>query len=465
MRRFPLSLRWMVGAVLVCSAGRMLVWAEDRPSDNPPAAVANADAPIEPDDSGQTTSPTEAIERAIRFYQKRIELHPKVALNYIHLANQLVRKAKDHGDEACYPLAEQALDHALKLRPHDHEALFAMAGVKCSRHQFREGLASAKKVLEQDPSHLEALAVVGDAQMELGEYDAAAISFGDIAKRIKTPAPGLWVRQAHLAEVRGQTEVALELLQRAAVDVLDGKEAQELTPQRVWYQVRLGHFYLDHGRLNEANKQFEAAVAAQPGYFLALAGLAELRTAQGRYDEALAAYRRTIAVTPDPIFYMAVGDIHAKLGQADEARREYEQAEKLILDSDATPAEYSRELSLFYSHRNLKPERALELAKTDLSFRQDLHAHDTLAWALYRNGQFAAAAAAIEKALEPGTHEARLHYHAGLIHQKLGHADKARTHLEQALATNPQFGVLEADDARLVLSQLPVKPTADATRR
>lgn len=465
MRRFSLSLPCVVGAVLACSVSITLVRADDPAPGNRPAAIANEASSDELEDSGNPEPPTASIERAIRFYQKRIERKPKVALNYIHLANQLVRKAKDHGDEACYPLAEQALHEALKLRPNDREALFALAGVQCSRHQFREGLASAKKVLEQDPTHLEALAVIGDAQMELGDYDAAAVSFGEIAKHVKQPAPGLWVRQAHLAEVRGQTETALELLQRAVADVVEGKEVPELTPRRVWYQVRLGHFYLDHGRLDEANKQFEAAVAAQPGYFLALAGLADLRTAQGRYDDALAAYRRTIDVTPDPIFYMAVGDIYAKLGHVDEARREYEQAENLILDSDATPAEYSRELSLFYSYRNLKVERALELAKTDLSFRQDLHAHDTLAWALYRNGFFAEAAVAIDKALEQGTKEARLHYHAGLIHQKLGHTEKARTHLEQALATNPQFGVLDAGEARLVLSQLSAKPTVDATRR
>ncbi|HLQ43119.1 MAG TPA: tetratricopeptide repeat protein, partial [Planctomycetaceae bacterium] len=238
-----------------------------------------------------------------------------------------------------------------------------------------------------------------------------------------------------------------------------GNEGQRLAPRTVWYQVRLGHFYLDHGRVDEANRQFEAAVAALPDYFLALAGLAEVRAAQGRYDDAIAAYRRTIAVAPDPIFFMAIGDIQTKLGHADEARKEYEQAEKLILESNATPAEYSRELSLFYSQRNLKPERALELAKTDLTFRQDLHGHDALAWALYRNKLYSEAAEAIEQALRWGTKEARLHYHAGMIRLRLGQTDRAREHLEQALAINPQFSVLDADEARRVLDELPKKPT------
>ena len=465
MRRSSTSLRCALGALLACAGGHSPALADDAVPGKAPAAVSTEAPSAETKDSAEPQSPTASIDRAIRFYQKRIERHPKVALNYIHLAHQLVRKAKDHGDEACYPLAEQALNEALKLRPHDREALFALAGVQCSRHQFREGLQSAMQVLKQDPTHDEARAVIGDAQMELGDYDAAEASYREIEQQFTQPAPGLWVRLAHLAEVRGQTEAAHELLSRAVKDVIDGKDVEELTPRKVWYQVRLGHFYLDHGRLDDARKQFESAVAAQPAYFLALAGLAELRTAQGLFDEALTAYRRTIEVAPDPIFLMAIGDIHARLGHADEARRQYEQAEKLILESDATPAEYSRELSLFYSHRNLKPERALELAKTDLTFRQDIHAQDALAWALFRNGLFNEAAEAIDKALQPGTKEARLHYHAGLIRHQLGQTDKARAHLEQALATNPQFGVLEADDARRVLEQLTVKANSAATRR
>ena len=456
---FP-SLGCLIAAMLACVASSSPTFADDPVLGQSAAAIADETPALEPPDTAEPESPTASIERAIRFYQARVERHPKVALNYIHLANQLVRKAKDHGDEACYPLAEQALQAALKLRPNDREALFALAGVSCSRHQFREGLGFAKQVLEQDPSHMEAMAIVGDAQMELGDYSAAEASYGKIEQLFKQPAPGLWVRQAHLAEVRGQTAVAQELLIRAVQNVVEGQEVSERTPRKVWYQVRLGHFYLDHGRLDDANTHLESAVAAQPKYFLALAGLAELRTAQGRYDEALAAYGRTIAVVPDPIFFMATGDIHTKMGRTEEARRDYESAEKLILESDATPAEYSRELSLFYSHRNLKSARALELAKTDLTVRQDIHAYDSLAWSLYRNGRFDEAAEAIGKALQPGSKEARLHFHAGLIHHQLGQLVEARTHLEQALATNPQFGVLEADEARRVLATLPAKPTS-----
>jgi len=422
-----------------------LVSADDMPDDK---------EEIVKEEAGTTESPLESVDKAIRFYQRRIEQHPKSVLSYIHLANHYVRKAKEFGDESCYELAQESLENALKLSPNDPQALLVISTVYCSRHQFRSGLEAAKRSLELNPSSYESMAVVADAQMELGEYDAAESTLNTIARSVKSPAPGLWVRQAHLAEIRGQTDDARQLLSQAATEVLKGKKGESIPSRLVWYQVRLGHFYLDHGKLEEAAQQMEAAVSSQPGYFLARAGLADLRAAQERYEEALTEYQRTIELVPDPIFHMAAGDIQARLGRVKEAQEQYQIAEKLILESDGTPAEYSRELSQFYSDRNLKPERALELAKIDLTFRQDIHGHDALAWALYRNGHFSDAAASIEQALRWGTKDAKVHYHAGMIYAGLKRTEQAKAHLQQALMTNPRFSVLEVVEARRTLDEL-----------
>lgn len=450
-RRLVVSIS-LSAVLLVVVAPNLLVAFQPDGTGNPqkPDSRQEVDPPVPPLEAASSAA---SIDRSIKFFRQRIEKNPKIVLNYIYLANYYVRKAKDHGDESCYALAQEVLEKALELQPNDPAALFSLAHVQCSRHQFREGLATAKKALNKDPNNLDTLAVLSDAQMELGEYEAATATLAAIESKVKIPSPGLWVRQAHLAEVKGQTEVVLSLLQRAEKQARKNSQGEPST-QTAWYQIRLGQFHLEHGELEEANRLLEEAVASQPDYFMARASLADLRVKQGRFDEALAEYRRTISIAADPLFFMAVGDIHAKLGRADEARQQYEQAEKLILESGATPAEFSRELSQFYSDRNLKPERALELAKTDLTFRQDIHGHDTLAWALYRNGQFAEAAKTMEQALRWGSKEAKLHYHAGMIFWRLGQADQARTHLEHALKINSNFSLLEADEARRVLAEL-----------
>ena len=392
-------------------------------------------------------------ESPIEMFQKRIERQPGDPANYIQLAQRYTRKARETGAEECYALAEQSLKKALKLSPKDSLARLSMAGVLGFRHQFAEALKVAEAVLAEFPNELDALAAVHDAQVGLGDDIAAEKSLDQLVKRVDGPLPALWVRQAHFAELHGQDDTALKLIRQCIPVSLEGR-GDHRNPGIVWYQLRLGHQLLEMGQVEPAVSEFDDAVKRLPKYFLAVAGLAEARAAQGRFDEALKLYARTIELAPDPIFHMAVGDIHMKLGQADQAKAAYAIAEKTILDSGATPAEYSRELSLFYSERGLQPKKAVELARTDLTFRHDIFGYDALAWALYRDGQFEEAAKASQQALRTGSRNAKLHYHAGMIEHRLGHADAARKHLTHAVAHNPAFFVLDADIARQTLKEL-----------
>lgn len=392
-------------------------------------------------------------DRQIEFYRKRVDRQPEDASNYVQLASRYSRKARDTGAEELYALAEQTLKKALTVSPKDPAVRLSMAGVLGFRHQFSEGLKLAEAVYAEFPENLDALAAIHDAQMGLGDEVAAEKSLNELVKLAKGPLTGLWVRQAHVAELHGHDDEALKLLKQCIPESLEG-QGDFRSPAILWFQLRLAHQLLDMGKTEEGAAQFEDAVGRLPKYFLAVSGLAEARAAQGRFDEALKLYGKTIALCPDPIFHMAVGDIHTKLGQADQAKAAYATAEKTILDSGATPAEYSRELSLFYSERGLQPKKAVELARTDLTFRHDIFGYDALAWALYRDGQFEEAAKASQQALRTGSRNAKLHYHAGMIQHRLGHADAARKHLTHAVAHHPAFSVLDADIARQTLKEL-----------
>ncbi len=390
---------------------------------------------------------------AIEFFLNRIKAQPRSPANYVMLAQRYSRKAKETGAEECFGLAEEALKKALELAPKDLNARTMMSGVLAFRHQFAESLKLSEDVARELPGDLDALTSVHDSQMGLGDYAAARKSLDQLTKQAKGPLVGLWARQAHFAEVHGQDAEALKLMRQANALVLENA-GDYRAPSVVWYQVRLGHQLLDAGKTDEGTQVFETAVNDLPKYFLAVAGLAEARAAQGRFEDSLKLYAATIELAPDPIFFMAVGDIHTKLGAADKAKAAYDTAEKTILESGATPAEYSRELSLFYSERGLQSKKAVDLARTDLTFRRDILGHDALAWALYRDGQFEAAAKAIEQALRTGSTSAKLHFHAGMIQLRLGQKEAAKKHLAHALAVNPQFSVLDADVARKTLQEL-----------
>lgn len=53
-----------------------------------------------------------------------------------------------------------------------------------------------------------------------------------------------------------------------------------------------------------------------------------------------------------------------------------------------------------------------------------------------------------------GTRDARLFYHAGMIHAALGRVGDARAYLQRAVALNPHFDLLHAAQARRTLARL-----------
>jgi Flp pilus assembly protein TadD len=69
--------------------------------------------------------------------------------------------------------------------------------------------------------------------------------------------------------------------------------------------------------------------------------------------------------------------------------------------------------------------------------RGDIYTYDALAWALYKNKQYAEAEEAMKKAMQFKTPEPAFYYHAGLIDSALGKKDEARKMLRKALELNP----------------------------
>jgi tetratricopeptide (TPR) repeat protein len=112
---------------------------------------------------------------------------------------------------------------------------------------------------------------------------------------------------------------------------------------------------------------------------------------------------------------------------------------------------YNRELAIFFANHDRHLPESLALAQKELQARHDVYSWDALAWALLKNDRTAEAHDAMQKALALGTQDPLLFFHAAAIGRKLsdpGATDFAR----KALAINPQFHVLYADEARRWLS-------------
>jgi len=282
--------------------------------------------------------------------------------------------------------------------------------------------------------------VLGDALVELGRYREAFSAFD----RMSSLRPGLsaYARISYARELLGRTRAATHAME-LALDAAGGQPEPT-----AWTQTQLGKLAWSHGRVDEAERHFRAALAIFPGYVYALEPLALVEEAKGHRTRAIALARQAAEVLPLPQSVATLGDLLARYGDRRAAQRQYALVgviERLLV---ANGVRTELETALFDVDHGVRLERALRLARGAHTVRPSIDAEDVLAWALVRNGRCAEALSHSRRALRLGTRDALKLFHRGMIERCLGHSDSARTFFAQAVALNPHFSLLWSETAR-----------------
>ena len=398
---------------------------------------------------GRELAAVPPVGETIQFFQGRIKANPQDAVSNTLLAEQYIRQARETGDATGYQRAEAALQESIKLLPNHAPAKATLASVYYAQHDFILALELAQQVYKENPSITDALAIIGDAQLALGNYPQADLAYQELNVQGDTPA--VLARLAAFEELKGNPEQALDMMRRAASDALQAGGTRE---SLAWYVLRVGDLYYNRGQIKQAGRYYEAALRVFEKYHLALAGLGKVSAAQGNYTQAIRYYQQAIDIVPEPDYLAALGDLYMLTGQPEQARTQYRTVEYIGKLAELNQQIYNRQLANFYSDRDLHLEEALHLALAELEYRQDIYGYDAAAWAHYKNGNFAQAQTMMEQAMSLGTRDARLYYHAGMIALALSDEEQAREYLREALSINPHFSILYAEEARRTLETL-----------
>jgi tetratricopeptide (TPR) repeat protein len=201
---------------------------------------------------------------------------------------------------------------------------------------------------------------------------------------------------------------------------------------------------------------------AQPDYIYAFAGIARVRAAQGRYDQAIDFYQQIVKTLPLPEFVIALGEVYEANRQPNEAKQQYDLVRAMQQLNAGAGMDVDLELALFDADHPASdlgagaadPAQAVQRARASYARRPSIYGADALAWALYQHGEYREAQRYSQLALQLGTRDAAMHYHAGMIALALDDRPTAREQLRQALAINPYFSVRYAEPARQKLAQL-----------
>ena len=171
---------------------------------------------------------------------------PDDARRLTALGDANVQRARETGDPGgnLMAAAERAYDKALRRDPGDAGAATGMGAVALSGHDFRGGLEWGQRARRAEPDLVRPYAVLVDAQIELGRYDAAGRSL----QRMIDLKPNLasYSRVSYYRELHGDHAGALEAM---ALAVSAGGDAPE---QVAYVQTLLGDLHLGWAELASA---------------------------------------------------------------------------------------------------------------------------------------------------------------------------------------------------------------------
>jgi len=435
--RFANRVTWILLATLVLMLGH---WAWSRWQAPPTPAPTVAD--YFGDTAARADASTEAI---IANLQTKLKTQPEDWVAHSQLGLAYLQKARETANPAYYLKAEQALTTALQHQPSNYAALGGWGELALARHDFSAALEFGERARNLIPNRAYAYGLIADAQIELARYDAAA----ETLQRMVNLRPDLssYSRIAYLRELHGDMEGAIEAMRQA---VEAGGPRAENT---LWVRTQLGHLYFHSGRLAEAEAEYQLALAAQPDYVHALAGLARVRAVQGNWDEAIALYSTVTNRTPLAEYVIALGEVYETAGRAEEAQKQFELAEAIDTLNRANGVNTDLELALLLAERGRAAE-VVTSAREVYAQRPTTFAADVLAWALYQTGNYHEAQTYAQAALRLGAQDATKFFHAGMIEHALGNTTQAKHYLQQALIINPYFSLRHAPQAQKILQEL-----------
>lgn len=387
-----------------------------------------------------------ATDRAIIKWTAKAREKGADAQTWVDLGDVLMQHVRESADTNYYTYAERVYEKAVELDPKNDGAITGLAWVNSGRHQFPKSIELAKKAIGLNERNNLAYGLLGDAELELGDYPAA---FEHYQKMIDLkPDMASYSRSAHLLHITGQTFRAAWLMRQA----ISGGDA--FAENTAWCRAQLALIYFSDGNLPAAEQGLEDALQKTPDNRHVLAAMGKIKAAVKDYPAAIACYQKAIALTPEHESLVALGDLYELTGNKAAAEKEYALVEELHRKNHAaSDTTHNFPMAQFYVDHDRNLVEALRLAEERKTTRNVFEA-DILAWCYYKNGELELAKKAIRRALSQKTPEAKFLYHAGMIYAAAGDEVPARQYLYRALSLNPNFSPILAPLAAQKLQEL-----------
>ena len=391
---------------------------------------------------------------AIEGLLAKLRTNPDDQKSRLLLAQAYMQEGRVTGNHPYYDgAAVELLEQVLKAEPENFEALCCKASLSLTQHHFAQGLGLAEQAQKLNPNSGFVYGLLTDANVEMGHYEEAV----KMADKMNTVRPDLpaYARVSYLREIYGDMPGAIQAMDVAVKAGYIGLEQTE------WTRVALAHLYEVNGDTAKARSYYQMALYARPGYAYALAGLGRMAAARKDYPRAIKLYQEARITVKDYAFADELTDLYRQNGQPDEASKMAQESIDMLAgaakdaDDNEQLGHYAdRELAYAYLKTN-ELDKALEHAKIEYDRRPDnIDVNETMAWVLYKRGQYAEAQKYMQVARRTGSKNPVLLCRAGLILTKLGKSAEGEALIENSLKTAPYLNPeLEAEGKKLLAAR------------
>lgn len=419
-------------------------------------------------DQGRVLIAQSKYSDAVTMLQKVATDNPNEAIAHYYLA-MAYEKNSDLSS------ANSELQQTLRVAPSSPIALTELVNLNFEQQKYSVAQLYAQELVQKVPADPRSHLLLGQVLLKLGQVKQAGDEFA-AAQKLAPNEPVVLERLAALdvaekkfpeAEQEFQTAMHaapsnVEFLRDYVAFMFLQKQEAKATEAATQFVTQNPNDFTGHlllGQVDMAAKNYPAALSEtqkaeqlSPQTRDAYLQMGQIYVDQGNNDAAIQAYQQGLTFGPPsaPIDAM-IGDVYLHKGDLSNASSQYQKA--LGLDPNLGVAENN--LAWIYAEENQNLDVALGLAQKAKDQAPGVTSFsDTLAWVMFRKGQYAQALPllkqCVEKAAEPAE-KAQYTYHLGMVLIADGQRVEGKQKLQAALQMNldPQ----DAEQARKALSQ------------
>jgi Tfp pilus assembly protein PilF len=221
-------------------------------------------------------------------------------------------------------------------------------------------------------------------------------------------------------------------------------------PSNAQGHLILGSLQFDSKNNSAAQAEFERAIQIEPNNVQGYLRMGRFYQEKNQPDAAIGQYEKALALQAKsaPLVTM-VGNLYLEKGDLETARKYFARA----LEADPNFAVANANMAWVDALEGKDLDVALGLAQKAKSLMPEVPSiSDTLAWVMYKKGNYSGAIPLLEDCVKKSPDSAQFRYHFGLALMAAGQKEPGKTQLQAALRMN-KLGAADKEQAQQALGQ------------